>query len=123
MDIYEAQGTAISKQYGIKEAQDSQDQAVLLGIASTIMPELLCKYPDLLAIDSTGRRNGLNFPNTTFMVRSDEPRGRVVATFVSDKETIPVVDLMFKKVSKFLFLSFHFILLITLLFEVYTVQH
>ncbi|RIB17636.1 hypothetical protein C2G38_2037571 [Gigaspora rosea] len=49
-------------------------QAVLLGIASTIMPVFLNKYSDFLAIDSTGRRNSLNFPNTAFMVRSDEPR-------------------------------------------------
>jgi len=103
MDTYEAEGTVISKQYGVKDAQNSKDQAVLLGIASTIMPQLLTKYPDFLAVDSTGRRNGLNFPNTAFMVRSDEPRGRVVATFISDKETIPVVDLMFEQVSDLVF--------------------
>src|SRR2546421_10984862 len=58
MDTYEAEGTAISKQYGIKGAPNSKDQAVLLGIASTIMPKLLDKYPDFLALDSTSRRNG-----------------------------------------------------------------
>ena len=105
MDIYETQDIVISKQYGLKDAQDSKDQAVLLGIASTITPELLAKYPDLLAVDSTGCRNSLNFPNTVFMVRSDEPRGRVVATFISDKETIPVVDLMFELVSDFVYLT------------------
>ncbi|RIB13420.1 hypothetical protein C2G38_2040996 [Gigaspora rosea] len=47
------------------------------------MPALLTKYPDFLA----------------FMVRSDEPRGRIVATFVSDKETMLVVDLMFKSLA------------------------
>ncbi|CAG8812646.1 4738_t:CDS:1, partial [Racocetra fulgida] len=87
--------TVISKQYSVKDAQDPKDQAVLLGVAFTIMPTLLTKYPDFLFVDSTGRRNSLNFLNTAFMVRSNEPRGRIVATFVSDKETIPVVDLMF----------------------------
>ncbi|RIB19798.1 hypothetical protein C2G38_2035773 [Gigaspora rosea] len=96
MDDYEAEGTVIAKQYGVKDTQDPKEQAMLLGVASTIMPVLLTKYLDLLALDSTGRHNSLNFPNTAFMVRSDEPRGRVVATFVSDKETIPVVDLMFE---------------------------
>ncbi|RIB30177.1 hypothetical protein C2G38_2027068 [Gigaspora rosea] len=96
MDDYKAEGTVILKQYGIKDTQDPKKQAVLLGIASTIMPALLTKYPDFLAIDSTGCHNSLNFPNTAFMVRSDEPRGRVVATFVNDKETIPVIDRMFE---------------------------
>ncbi|CAG8461465.1 9879_t:CDS:10 [Dentiscutata heterogama] len=82
MDTHEFKGTVISKQYGVKDAQDPKEQAVLLGIASTIMPTLLTKYPDFLALDSTGRRNSLNFPNTAFMVRSDEPRGRIVATFL-----------------------------------------
>lgn len=103
MDTYEAEGVIISKQYGIKDAQNSKDQAVLLGVASTIMPKLLYKYPDFLALDSTSRRNSLNFSNTVFMVRSDEPRGRVLATFVSDKETIPVIDLMFEQVSFIIF--------------------
>ncbi|KAF0363971.1 hypothetical protein F8M41_013910 [Gigaspora margarita] len=67
MDNYEAEGTVISKQYGVKDAQDSKEQAMLLGIASTIMPVLLTKYLDFLAVDSTGRRNSLNFPNTAFM--------------------------------------------------------
>ena len=98
MDTHESKGTVIAKQYGVKDAQDSKDQAVLLGIASTIMPTLLTKYPDFLALDSTGRRNSLNFPNTAFMVRSDEPRGRIIATFVSDKEMTAVVDLMFESV-------------------------
>ncbi|RIB27570.1 hypothetical protein C2G38_2160189 [Gigaspora rosea] len=62
IDDYEAEGTAIAKQYGVKDTQDPKKQAVLLA----------------------------------FMVRLDEPRGRVVATFVSDKEIIPVVDLMFE---------------------------
>ena len=105
MNTYENEGTAISKQYGIKDADESKDQAVLLGVASTIMPELLYKYPDFLSVDFTSHRNGLNFPNTTFMVRSNEPRGRIVATFISDKETIPVVDLMFKLVSDFVYLT------------------
>ena len=77
------------------------------------MSTLLHKYPDLLGIDSTGRRNGLNFPNTAFMVRSDEPRGRIVATFISDKETTPVVEMMFKEVtvffSFFLFFLFYIV--------------
>ena len=73
MNTYENEGTAISKQYGIKDADESKDQAVLLGVASTIMPELLYKYPDILSVDSTSRRNGLNFPNTTFIVRSNKP--------------------------------------------------
>ncbi|CAG8509683.1 13176_t:CDS:2, partial [Racocetra fulgida] len=98
MDKYEIEGTIISKQYGVKGAQDPKEQAVLLGVASTIMPILLNKYPDFLAVDSTGRRNSLNFLNTAFMVRSNEPRGRIVAIFVSDKETISVVDLMFESV-------------------------
>ncbi|CAG8544888.1 12250_t:CDS:2, partial [Ambispora gerdemannii] len=97
MDTYEKEHVVISKQYGIKDADNSKDQAVLLGIASTIMPELLSKYPDFLAVNSTSRRNDLNFPNTAFMIRSDEPRGRIVATFISDKETIPVVSLMFEQ--------------------------
>ncbi|KAF0508129.1 hypothetical protein F8M41_018831 [Gigaspora margarita] len=101
MDNYEAEGVVISKQYGTKNAQDPKEQAVLLGIAFTIMPALLTKYPDLLAVDSTGRRNSLNFPNTAFIVRSDEPRGRIVATFVGDKETIPVVDFMFESLIKY----------------------
>ena len=105
MDTYEKEGVVISKQYGIKDADNSKDQAVLLGIASAIMPELLSKYPDFLALDSTSRRNGLNFPNTAFMVRSDEPRGRIVATFISDKKTILVVDLMFELVSDFVYLT------------------
>ncbi|RIB05330.1 hypothetical protein C2G38_2219907 [Gigaspora rosea] len=96
MDDYKAKGTVIAKQYGVKDTQDPKEQAVLLGVASTIMPVLLTKYPDLLALDSTSCRNSLNFLNTAFMVRSDERRGRVVATFVSDKETIPIVDLMFE---------------------------
>ncbi|KAF0532588.1 hypothetical protein F8M41_011091 [Gigaspora margarita] len=96
IDDYEAEGTVISKQYGIKDTQDPKKQAVLLGIASTIMPALLTKYPDFLVIGSTSCRNSLNFSNTAFMVRSDELHDRVVATFVSDKETIPVVDLMFE---------------------------
>ncbi|KAF0519129.1 hypothetical protein F8M41_016647 [Gigaspora margarita] len=73
MDDYKTKGTAISKQYGVKDAQDPKKQAVLLGIASTIMLVLLNKYPDFLAIDSTGCRNSLNFSNTAFMVRSNEP--------------------------------------------------
>ncbi|RIB22619.1 hypothetical protein C2G38_2173562 [Gigaspora rosea] len=43
MDTYEAEGIAISKQYGIKNAQDPKEQAVLLGITSTIMLTLLTK--------------------------------------------------------------------------------
>jgi len=105
MNSLEDKGTAISKQYGIKNADESKDQAVLLGVASTILPELLCKYPDFLALDSTSRRNGLNFPNTAFMVRSNEPRGRIVATFISDKETIPVINLMFELVSDLVYLK------------------
>ncbi|RIB20034.1 hypothetical protein C2G38_2180343 [Gigaspora rosea] len=99
MDKFEVEGTVISKRYGVKDAEDSKKQAVLLGVASTIMPILLTKYPDLLAIDSTGRRNTLNFSNTAFMVRSNEPRGRIVATFISDKETTSVIDLMFESVT------------------------
>ncbi|RIB18925.1 hypothetical protein C2G38_2036498 [Gigaspora rosea] len=49
MDTYEAEGVAISNQYSIKNAQDPKEQAVLLGIASTIMLTLLTKYSDLLA--------------------------------------------------------------------------
>ncbi|CAG8721874.1 6559_t:CDS:1, partial [Dentiscutata heterogama] len=96
IDDYEAEGTIISKQYGVKNTQNPKKQAVLLGITSTVMPILLTKYLDLLALDSTGHHNSLNFPNTAFMVRSDEPCGRVIATFISDKETILVVDLMFE---------------------------
>ena len=110
MDTYEAEGIVISKQYGVKETQNPQDQAVLLGIVSTIMSTLLHKYPDLLGIDSTGCRNGLNFPNTAFMVHSDELHGRIVTTFISDKETTPVVEIMFKKVTVF-FLFFFFLIL------------
>ncbi|KAF0493072.1 hypothetical protein F8M41_021443 [Gigaspora margarita] len=98
MDAHESKNTVISKQYSIKNAQDPKEQAVLLGIASTIMLTLLTKYSDFLAIDFTGYRNSLNFSNTAFMVRSDKFRDRIVATFVSDKETTPVVDLMFKSV-------------------------
>ncbi|CAG8608277.1 25518_t:CDS:2, partial [Racocetra persica] len=93
---YPSEGTVISKQYGIKNAQNPKEQAVLLGIVSAIMPALLTKYPDLLVVDSTGYRNSLNFPNTAFIVKLNEPHGRVVATFVNNKETIPVIDLMFK---------------------------
>src|SRR4051812_13661817 len=119
MDMYETEDVIISKQYGIKESQNPQDQAVLLGIAFIIMPELLHKYPDLLVIDSTSRHNGLGFPNTAFMVRSDESHGRIVATFISDKETTPVVDLMFKLMSNLSSFSLHII--ITWLFEVYII--
>jgi len=105
MNTYENEGTTISKQYGIKDADKSKDQAVVLGVASTIMPKLLYKYPDFLSVNSTSRHNGLNFPNTAFMVRSNEPRGRIVATFISDKETIPVVNLMFELVSDFVYLT------------------
>ncbi|KAF0411274.1 hypothetical protein F8M41_008209 [Gigaspora margarita] len=73
MDKFEVEGTVILKRYGVKDAEDPKKQAVLLGVASTIMPILLTKYPDLLAIDSTGCHNSLNFPNTAFMVRSNEP--------------------------------------------------
>ncbi|RIB13245.1 hypothetical protein C2G38_2198395 [Gigaspora rosea] len=93
-----SESTTILKQYGVKDAQDPKKQAVILGIASTIMPTLLTKYPDFLAMDSTGRRNSLNFPNTAFMIRSDEPRGQIIATFISDKKTIPVINLMFESV-------------------------
>ncbi|CAG8696224.1 13649_t:CDS:2, partial [Dentiscutata heterogama] len=96
MDDYEAECTIISKQYGVKDAQNLKEQVVLLGIISTVMPILLTKYPDLLALDSTGCHNSLNFPNTAFMVRSDKPHGRVIAIFISDKKTILVVDLMFE---------------------------
>ena len=72
MNTYENEGTAISKQYGIKDADESKDQAVLLGVASTIMPELLYKYSDFVSVDSTSRRNSLIFSNTAFMVRSNE---------------------------------------------------
>ncbi|KAF0459944.1 hypothetical protein F8M41_000640 [Gigaspora margarita] len=44
MDTHESEGTIISKQYGIKDTQDPKEQAVLLGIASTIMPTLLTKF-------------------------------------------------------------------------------
>ncbi|CAG8586038.1 19857_t:CDS:2, partial [Racocetra persica] len=71
MDKYKGEGTVISKQYGIKNAQDPKEQAILLGIASTIMLALLTKYLDLLAVDST-------------------------TIFVNDKETIPVINLMFE---------------------------
>ena len=36
MDTYEKEGVVISKQYGIKDADNSKDQAVLLGITSAI---------------------------------------------------------------------------------------
>ncbi|CAG8505766.1 3692_t:CDS:2 [Racocetra persica] len=101
IDKYEGESTVISKQYSIKNAQDPKEQAVLLGIASTIILVLLTKYPDLLAVDSTGHCNSLNFSNTVFMVRSDELHGRVVATFVSDKETILVTDLIFESLIKY----------------------
>ncbi|CAG8672888.1 1920_t:CDS:2, partial [Ambispora gerdemannii] len=100
MNTYEKERIVISKQYGIKDADNSKDQAVLLGIASTIMLELLSKYPDFLAVDSTNRRNSLNFPNTAFMIRLDESRGQIVATFISNKEIIPVVSLMFEQYQK-----------------------
>ncbi|RIB30955.1 hypothetical protein C2G38_2151045 [Gigaspora rosea] len=87
------------KQFGIKDSKDPKEQAVLLGIASTIMPKLLTKYPDLFAVDSTSHHNCLKFPNTAFIVRSDEPRGRIIATFVNNRETIPVVDLMFESLT------------------------
>ncbi|KAG9296946.1 hypothetical protein G9A89_003660 [Geosiphon pyriformis] len=80
MDTYEAEGVVISKQYGIKDAQNFKNQAVLLSVASTVI-----------------RPNSLNFSNTVFMVRSDEAHGRVLATFIGDKETIPVIDLMFEQ--------------------------
>ncbi|RIB25962.1 hypothetical protein C2G38_2164607 [Gigaspora rosea] len=99
MDKFEVEGTVISKRYGVKDAENPKKQAILLGVTSTIMPILLTKYPDLLAIDSTGHCNSLNFPNTAFMVRSNEPRGRVVATFVSVKETISVINLMFESLA------------------------
>ncbi|KAF0428036.1 hypothetical protein F8M41_005917 [Gigaspora margarita] len=35
------------------------------------------------------------------MVRSDEPHGRIIATFISDRETIPVVDLMFESLIQY----------------------
>ncbi|RIB25811.1 hypothetical protein C2G38_2030739 [Gigaspora rosea] len=73
MDAYETEGVVISKQFGIKDSKDPKEQAVLLGITSTIMPKLLTKYPDLLAVDSTGCCNCLNFPNTAFMVKLDKP--------------------------------------------------
>ncbi|CAG8726094.1 16773_t:CDS:2, partial [Cetraspora pellucida] len=95
-EFEKAEKTVISKQYSVKNTQDSKEQAVLLGIVSTIMLVFLTKYPDFLTLDSTSCHNSLNFSNTAFMVRSDEPCGQVVATFVSNKETIPVVDLMFE---------------------------
>ncbi|RIB01586.1 hypothetical protein C2G38_2230372 [Gigaspora rosea] len=101
MDNYKAKGVVISKQYGTKNAQDPKEQAVLFGTASMIMPALLTKYPDLLAVDYTGRHNSLNFPNTAFMVRTDEPHGQIVATFVGNKETIPVIDFMFESLIKY----------------------
>ncbi|KAF0445529.1 hypothetical protein F8M41_003146 [Gigaspora margarita] len=52
MDTHESEGTIILKQYGIKDAHDPKKQAVILGIVSTIMPTLLTKYPDFLAMDS-----------------------------------------------------------------------
>ncbi|KAF0399869.1 hypothetical protein F8M41_009650 [Gigaspora margarita] len=76
MNTYDAEGVAISKQYGIKNTQDPKEQAVLFSIASTIMSTLLIKYSDLLAIGRT--------------------HGRIIATFISDRETIPVVNLIFK---------------------------
>ncbi|CAG8692948.1 1324_t:CDS:2, partial [Dentiscutata heterogama] len=82
MDTYESEGTVILKQYGVKDAQDPKNRQCFL-------------YPDFLALDFTGCRNSLNFPNMAFMIRSDEPRGQIVATFVSNKEMIPVVNLMF----------------------------
>ncbi|CAG8766308.1 6218_t:CDS:2, partial [Racocetra persica] len=91
-----AESVAISKQYGIKNMQDSKEQAVLLGIVSTIMPMLLTKYLDLFAIDSTGSHNCLNFLNTAFIVRSDKPHSQIIATFISDRETIPVIGHMFE---------------------------
>ncbi|CAG8712272.1 16228_t:CDS:2, partial [Dentiscutata heterogama] len=96
MDTHKFKGTVIAKQYGIKDTQDSKDQAVFLGITSTIMSILLTKYPDFLALDSTGHRNSLNFLNTTFMVRLDEPHGRIIAIFVSNKKMTAVVDLIFE---------------------------
>ncbi|CAG8538671.1 23013_t:CDS:2, partial [Cetraspora pellucida] len=83
MDNYEGKGTAILKYYGVKNFQDSKEQAVLLGVIFIIMPVLLTKYLDFLAVDSTGCRNSLNFLNTAFIVRSDEPCSQVVATFES----------------------------------------
>ncbi|CAG8646864.1 1218_t:CDS:2, partial [Dentiscutata heterogama] len=100
-NTYETEGVIISKQYGIKNSQDPKEQAVLLGIASSIMPMLLTKYSDLLVVDSTGHHNCLNFLNTAFMIRSDEPRGRIIATFISNKETILVVDLMFESLIQY----------------------
>ncbi|CAG8795475.1 4523_t:CDS:1, partial [Racocetra fulgida] len=54
IDKYEIEGIVISKQYSVKNAQDPKEQAVLLGVASTILPILLTKYLDFLAVDSTG---------------------------------------------------------------------
>lgn len=101
MDTYEIEGVVISKQFGIKDSKDPKEQAVLLGITSTIMPKLLTKYPDLFVVDSTGHHNCLNFLNTAFMVRSDEPRGRIIATFVNDRKKIPVIDLMFESLIQY----------------------
>ncbi|CAG8501140.1 8108_t:CDS:2 [Cetraspora pellucida] len=70
MNNYEAEGIIISKQYDVKDIQNSKKQAVLLDIISTVMPILLTKYLNLLALDSTSHCNSLNFPNTAFIVRS-----------------------------------------------------
>ncbi|CAG8747087.1 12359_t:CDS:1, partial [Cetraspora pellucida] len=72
MDNYEAKSMVISKQYSVKDIQGSKQQAMLLGVAFTIMLDLLIKYSDFLTVDSTDHHNSLNFLNITFMVRSDE---------------------------------------------------
>ncbi|CAG8779824.1 391_t:CDS:2, partial [Racocetra persica] len=97
IDNYKVKGTVISKQYSVIDIQDSKEQAVLLGVVSTIVLVLLTKYPDFLEIDSTGHHNGLNFPNIVFMIRLNKLCGQVVAIFINDKETIPVVNLMFEQ--------------------------
>ncbi|KAG9305163.1 hypothetical protein G9A89_010671 [Geosiphon pyriformis] len=70
-----AEDVVISKQYEIKDAQNSKNQAVLLGVASKVISKLLYKYSDFLFLDFINCHNSLNFSNTVFMVRSDEPRG------------------------------------------------
>ncbi|CAG8697471.1 2625_t:CDS:2, partial [Racocetra persica] len=56
MNTYKAKDIIISKQYGIKNVQDPKEQAVLLGIASSIMPILLTKYSDLLVEEFNERK-------------------------------------------------------------------
>jgi hypothetical protein len=101
MSKCEEEDLAICSQFGDLSSSSSQDNAVIFGLASPAFAGLVTKYPTLLAIDATSRRNSLNFPNTAVMVRSDEPHGRLLGCFVTDKDNTAVVDRIFEKVQQF----------------------